>query len=196
MRIVCWMTKTTNTHSEYIIFTDFQRKQRLGEGVLLLRLYVYCFLVITRLVCTYLGGGATAPSELGPTHSQGFCITHNDTLQSVGLLWTSDQPVAETSTWQHTTLTSMPPVAFEPTISAGERPQTHALDRAATETGYVYLLQSIFTSKQSPTPEGTSQSGCQNILRPWTKSIFHHHTHNSPPTITTLIHINTVQFIF
>jgi hypothetical protein len=26
-------------------------------------------------------------------------------------------------------------VGFEPTISAGERPQTHALDRAATGTG-------------------------------------------------------------
>jgi hypothetical protein len=25
----------------------------------------------------------------------------------------------------------MPPVEFEPTISAGERPQTYALDRAA-----------------------------------------------------------------
>ena len=38
-------------------------------------------------------------------HSWGlFEITHNDTPQSVGLLWTSDQPVAETSTWQHTTL--------------------------------------------------------------------------------------------
>ena len=29
----------------------------------------------------------------------------------------------------------MPPVGFEPTISAGKRPQTHALDRAATGTG-------------------------------------------------------------
>ena len=29
----------------------------------------------------------------------------------------------------------MPPVAFEPTISAGERPQTYALDRAVTGTG-------------------------------------------------------------
>ena len=28
----------------------------------------------------------------------------------------------------------MPPVGFEPTISAGERLQTYALDRAATET--------------------------------------------------------------
>ena len=29
----------------------------------------------------------------------------------------------------------MPPAGFEPTILAGERPQTHALDRAATWTG-------------------------------------------------------------
>jgi len=29
----------------------------------------------------------------------------------------------------------MPPVGFEPTISAGERPQTYALDRAATGIG-------------------------------------------------------------
>ena len=29
----------------------------------------------------------------------------------------------------------MPPVGFEPTISAGERPQNYALDRAATGTG-------------------------------------------------------------
>jgi len=29
----------------------------------------------------------------------------------------------------------MPPVEFEPTIPAGKRPQTYALDRAATGTG-------------------------------------------------------------
>jgi len=29
----------------------------------------------------------------------------------------------------------MPPVRFEPTVSASERPQTYALDRAATGTG-------------------------------------------------------------
>ena len=29
----------------------------------------------------------------------------------------------------------MPPVGFEPTFPAGERPQTYALDRAATGTG-------------------------------------------------------------
>jgi hypothetical protein len=32
--------------------------------------------------------------------------TQFETPQSVGLLWTSDQPDAQTSTWQHTTLTT------------------------------------------------------------------------------------------
>jgi len=33
-------------------------------------------------------------------------ITYNNVPQQVGLLWTSDESVAETSTWQHTTLTT------------------------------------------------------------------------------------------
>jgi len=40
----------------------------------------------------------TAPSGPGPLHSRGLKITPNDASQSVGLLWTSDQPVSETST--------------------------------------------------------------------------------------------------
>ena len=38
----------------------------------------------------------------------------------------------------HNRQISVPPVGFEPTISAGERPQTYALDRAATGTGVCY----------------------------------------------------------
>ena len=34
----------------------------------------------------------------------------------------------------------MPPVGFEPTISASERPQTHTLDRAATGTGVLQVV--------------------------------------------------------
>ena len=37
----------------------------------------------------------------------------------------------------------MPPVGFEPTISAGERPQTYALDRAATGTGIIIVYYNI-----------------------------------------------------
>ena len=46
-----------------------------------------------------------------------------------------DRPISETSTWQHTTFTrktTIPSVGFEPAIPASGRPQTHALDRAAT----------------------------------------------------------------
>jgi len=37
--------------------------------------------------------------------SQGLLIVETSRSHSVGLLWTSDQPDAETSTWHHTTLT-------------------------------------------------------------------------------------------
>ena len=40
----------------------------------------------------------------------------------------------------HNRQTSMPPVGFEPAISASERPQTYALDRAATGTGAIAML--------------------------------------------------------
>ena len=45
----------------------------------------------------------------------------------------------------HNRQTSMPPVGFEPTISAGERPQTYALDRAATGTGWLYQILPFFS---------------------------------------------------
>ena len=38
----------------------------------------------------------------------------------------------------------MPPLGFEPTISAGERPQTYALDRSATGTGLVDFTVEIY----------------------------------------------------
>ena len=63
--------------------------------------------------------------------------SHSDTPQSVGLLWTSDQPAAETSTWYHTTLTTdiHAPAGLVHAIPASERLQTHALDRATAGIG-------------------------------------------------------------
>jgi hypothetical protein len=45
--------------------------------------------------------------ERQPLVGQSFLVigasrSHSDTLHSVGLLWTSGQPDAETTTWQHT----------------------------------------------------------------------------------------------
>ena len=55
--------------------------------------------------------------------------SHSDTPHSVAPLWTSDQPFAETSTWQHTTLTrdkhECRPVEFEPVIAGSDRSRSH-----------------------------------------------------------------------
>jgi len=46
----------------------------------------------------FLFCGAAVQRGPGPPHSLGFQITHSDAPYSVGLLWASDQLVAETST--------------------------------------------------------------------------------------------------
>jgi len=50
MRIACWITKATHTHSEYVTLTAFPLKQRLQELVPLLRFtYTACLVIcITR----------------------------------------------------------------------------------------------------------------------------------------------------
>jgi len=68
--------------------------------------------------------------------------SHKDTPQSVGFLWTSDQPDAETSTLQHTTLTrhrhSTSQRGFKPAIETSVWPQTDALGLAATGIGNMF----------------------------------------------------------
>ena len=62
-----------------------------------------------------------------------------DTPQSVGLLWASDRPDTEISTWQHNIhqrQISMSQAGFEPAIPASGPPQTHTLDRAANGIGF------------------------------------------------------------
>jgi hypothetical protein len=77
-------------------------------------------------------------------------MTH--THHSVGLLWTRDRPVAETSTWQRTTLTidksSMSPAKFELAIPGSERTQIYTSDGAATGIGVMKTLQVHNTNKR------------------------------------------------
>jgi len=63
--------------------------------------------------------------------------SHSRHTTLVRHLWTSDRPIAETSTWQH-------PAGFEPEISASERPQAHTLDRAATGDRTADNLRDVF----------------------------------------------------
>jgi hypothetical protein len=85
-----------------------------------------------------------------PLVGQGLLIveasrSHSDTSDSVGLLWTSDEPDADTSTWQqhntHNRQACMPPAEFEIAVPASERPQTHALDRTATGIGMDFITK-------------------------------------------------------
>jgi hypothetical protein len=74
------------------------------QAVFTLRLY-YCqnFSNVSLLpVCLFVFG-ATAPQW---ARASSFTRFLDHTSQSVGLIWTNDQLVAETSTWHHTTLTT------------------------------------------------------------------------------------------
>ena len=78
-----------------------------------------------------------------------YGASRSDTPHLAGLLWTDDQPDAETSTCQHTTFVKdrhpCPTAGFVPIIPANERPQTHALDRAAAGIGIVFDYRDKFT---------------------------------------------------
>ena len=56
----------------------------------------------------------------------------------------------------------MPPVGFEPVIPASERPQTHALDRAAT--GIVDVLKVIIATE---TLLPSQQDLCRLYKKKW-----------------------------
>jgi len=78
------------------------------------------------------------PSGPGPPYSRGFTITLRRITVGRTLLdeWSARRRDFYFITHNtHNKQTSMPPVGFEPIISAGDRPQTYALDRAATGTG-------------------------------------------------------------
>jgi hypothetical protein len=96
--------------------------------------------MVNILAIPILFSGATTHRESG--HS-GFYITHNDTSQSIGLLWKRDQLFAETSTCQHNTCkrqTSTSQAGFKSVIPLSERPQTLLLDRSATEIGQYHKI--------------------------------------------------------
>jgi hypothetical protein len=84
--------------------------------------------------------------------------SRSDTPHSVGLIWASDQPDAETSSWQNTTLTGdrhpSPQRDSNPQFQqASNWQQSHALDCAATgigmktNRGVVFQLHLLLHSK-------------------------------------------------
>jgi len=78
---------------------------------------------------------------------------HSDAPHSVGLLWTSDltrrRDLYLTTHNARNRQTSMPPAGFKTTIPASERPQKHALDRAATGT-VLHIKWVLITCSHTP----------------------------------------------
>jgi hypothetical protein len=67
-----------------------------------------------------VGGGGQHPPGGQGNRSHEVSKSHTTTHQSREiLLWTSDQPVAETTHNTHNRQIFMPPLGFEPTISVG-----------------------------------------------------------------------------
>ena len=86
--------------------------------------------------------GATTPQWAMASSFPWFLDhTQRDAPQSVGLLWTSDQPDEETLIWQHITQQTdvHVPRWDSNQQSPGGRPQTYASDRAATGIGWTHL---------------------------------------------------------
>jgi hypothetical protein len=91
-----------------------------------------------------------------PMAGQPFCVfsllsfqyhtqSNTDTTHTLGLLWTSDRPVAETSTKQYKKITRdkhpCPPARFEPALPADEslRPRGHR-DRQLMLHSHTYFV--------------------------------------------------------
>jgi hypothetical protein len=79
-----------------------------------------------------------------------------------------------------TTLTTYkrpcPPVGSEPTITSGERPQTYAIDRAATGTGRILIVHLFFPPPRLPLH-----------LNP--------HPHPQPPPATNVLNLRLSNYI-
>jgi hypothetical protein len=77
--------------------------------------------------------------------SRSHTTTHHSRKDSSGRVISSSQrPLPDNTHNTHNRQTSIPPVGCETTVSAGERPQTYVLDRAATAIGII--LGSTYTT--------------------------------------------------
>ena len=93
--------------------------------------------------CFFLSVALRPNAGHGLPHSWGF-LDHTRRRTTIGRTpldeWSARRRDLYLTTHNtHNRQTPMPPVGFEPTISAGERPQTYALDRATTGTGYTWI---------------------------------------------------------
>ena len=75
----------------------------------------------------------------------------------------------------------MPPEGFEPTISAGERPQTYVLDRATTGTGSLHFTTRKYLSRYAPIHTPSLRYPSLHFTSPPVNTL--HDTPNLPPLL-------------
>jgi hypothetical protein len=85
--------------------------------------------------------GSAAQRGLWLPRSRGFVITLNDAPHSVGILWTNDQLVAETSTWQHhNRQTSTPPPPWDSNLRSQQESDRRPTPQTARPLGPAKVL--------------------------------------------------------
>ena len=98
-------------------------------------------IVMNKLQTFFFCGPATQRGSW-PPNSWGFFLDHTQQRTTVGRTPLDEWSIRRRDLYltthnTHNRQTSMPLVVFEPTISAGKRPQTYASDHAATGTGWL-----------------------------------------------------------
>jgi len=131
--------------------------------------------------------GAATQRESWPPYSWGF-LNHTQRRTTIGRTpldeWSARRRDLYLTTHNtHNRQISMPSVGFEPKISAGERLQTYALDRAATGIGRWRLLPCKLRGK--PNNDGSTEHCVKkraNVLISDHNHNHNHQLHKNPST--------------
>jgi len=142
--------ESTKTDPSWKLHKFLSQELNCGPTMTIVWLMIYILLTLTELSdatgadpCRAKRATHHGPTRVTPSSFLMF-LDHTQRRTAVGRIpldeWSARRRDLYLTT--HNTLnrqTSMPPVGFKPTISAGERPQTYALDGAVTGTGKTYI---------------------------------------------------------
>ena len=144
----CWHLSVLNGSSSGGTVTNTICLHKQVQGVQKVMVFNQCasvssatWLLVEKRLYNFFFRGTATQSGSWPPHSWGF-LDHTRRRTTVSRTpldkWSARRRDLYLTTHNtHNRQTSMPPVGFEPTISAGERLQTYALDRAATGTCFI-----------------------------------------------------------
>jgi hypothetical protein len=124
---------------------------------------IYFIIIIIIIIISIGFSWLVSPSGPRSHHYRGFTITLRHT--TLGRTPLDEWPVRRRDLYltthnTHNKQISIPPAAFEPTIPARERPQTHAIDRVATGIGKFATYTCVLIKSISECPSGAIMYEC------------------------------------